>query len=93
MASKAAVSRRRAIAASCTLGEATFPVRVSSLSCDGCRIEADGEWPAECEFLHLTLDGEVEINGCALRHKGKRADIRFFGQIHPVVIDRLAAVA
>jgi hypothetical protein len=92
MASKPASSRRAAIDASCTLGRETFPVKVSALSCEGCRIEADCEWPAECEFLHLSLDG-VEINGCALHRKGKRAEIRFFGHIHPVVVDRLAAAA
>lgn len=91
MASRSATARRCEIPSSCTLGAATFPVRVSALSCDGCRIEADADWPAECDFLHLCLGGEIEINGRALRRTSGGLDIRFFGQIHPVAVDRLAA--
>ena len=91
MASKSAPARRRAIPGSCTMGQSTFPVKVSGLSCDGCRVEADSDWPEDCDFLHLSLGGEIEINGCAASCKGRRAEIRFFGQIHPVAVSRLAA--
>ncbi|MCP5395491.1 MAG: hypothetical protein H6918_01935 [Sphingomonadaceae bacterium] len=93
MASRARSCTRADIEASCTLGEETFPVRVSRLSCDGCQIEADCDWPAECDFLHLTLGDNVEINGCASQAKGRKVDIRFFGQIHPVVVSKFARAA
>lgn len=93
MAAKSPRNRPCEIPSSCTLGDATFPVRVSALSCEGCRIEAEGDWPSECDFLHLCLGGEIEINGRALRRTRRGLDIRFFGQIHPVAVDRLARAA
>ncbi|MBD3729903.1 MAG: hypothetical protein IE933_09375 [Sphingomonadales bacterium] len=93
MGKKSGADKSGVIAASCTLGRDTFPVSVSRLSSGGCRVEADEDWPPECEFLHLSIAGGVEVNGCAAKARGRKADIRFFGQIHPVVVDQLAAAA
>ncbi|MCB2088503.1 MAG: hypothetical protein R3E18_13445 [Sphingomonadaceae bacterium] len=93
MASHAHSRALAELQASCTLGHSTFPVTVSHLSCDGCRIEAEGGWPEECDFLHLALGDGVEINGCAARRQGTSLDIRFFGQIHPVVVSKFAQAA
>ena len=82
------------IGARCDIERRSFAIALSDITPDGCSCEAEGEWDGECDFLHLTIADSVEINGRVLRHEGHRADIRFFGQIHPAVIDqwkRLAA--
>ena len=77
----------------CELDDASFAVAISNISCDGCSAEAECGWAEDCDFLHLRIDDRIEVNGRVLWHKGKRAGIRFFGQIHPQVIDELAHAA
>jgi hypothetical protein len=82
------------IEAQCDLERRSFPVAIRDITPDGCSVEADCEWDDDGEFLHLTIADGVEINGRILWHRGRRAGIGFFGQIHPLVIDhwkRLAA--
>lgn len=75
----------------CDLDSASFAVAISDISCDGCSAEAECDWGEDCEFLHLRIDDRIDVNGRVLWHDGKRAGIRFYGQIHPAVIDQLAA--
>jgi phenylalanyl-tRNA synthetase beta subunit len=78
----------------CDPDRRSFPIAISDITPDGCSCEAECEWDQEFDFLHLTIAGQVEINGRVLRHKGRRCEIGFYGQIHPAVIDewkRLAA--
>ena len=74
------------IDALCRTTQGAFAVAVSHLSPDGCTATALGEWAEEFDFLRLTLAGQAEINGRVVRHEGKVADIRFFGQISPLAI-------
>ena len=60
---------------------------IDRLTPEGCTAEAPGEWSGDLDFLRLTLAGQAEINGRVVQHDGKRAEIRFFGQIHPLVIE------
>ena len=78
------------IAARCEIARDSFPIGISDITPDGCSVEADAEWDEDFEFIHLTIDGRVDVNGRVEWHKGRRAGIRFFGQIHPSVIDDLA---
>ena len=74
------------IDALCRTTQGAFAVAVSHLSPDGCTATAPAEWAEEFDFLRLTLAGQAEINGRVVRHEGKVADIRFFGQISPLAI-------
>jgi len=64
----------------------SFPVSVTRISCDGCTVEAGDDWAADFDFLSLTLAGEVAVNGRVVRREGRRADIAFYGEIHPHVV-------
>ena len=76
------------IDALCQTTQGAFPVAVSHLSPDGCTATAPAEWAEEFDFLRLTLAGSVEVNGRVQRLQGREAQIRFFGQISPLVIDQ-----
>lgn len=77
------------IGAQCDCECQSFPVTISEITCDGCAAEAPADWIEDYDFLHLTIADQIEINGRVLRHQGRRAKIRFFGQIHPQVVARL----
>lgn len=81
------------IGALCALDRHSFPIAISDITPDGCSCEGTCDWAEGGEFLHLTIAGSVEINGRVLRHRGRRADIAFFGQIHPAVIDQWKQLA
>lgn len=81
-------TRSTQIGAFCDLDQRSFPVALSDITPDGCSCEADCDWEVDCEFLHLKIAETVDINGCVLARRGRRAQIRFFGQIHPAVIDQ-----
>lgn len=87
-ATRKTVAKRTPLGALCDLDRRSFPVAISDISPDGCSCEAECGWDGDCDFLHLKIAGSVEINGRVLRHHGQRADIRFFGQINPLVIDQ-----
>lgn len=77
------------VEADCEINHRTFPVTVSEISCDGCLIEAaDGELEPS-EFLHLRIAGGLDVNGRVVWCQGGKAEIHFFGQIHPTAIDCL----
>ncbi len=73
----------------CDCDRQSFPIAISDITCDGCAAEAQAEWDRDFDFLHLTIADRIEINGRVLRHEGRRATIRFFGQIHPSVVEQL----
>jgi hypothetical protein len=77
------------IGAQCDCARQSFPVAISDITCDGCAAEAPTEWMEDYDFLHLTIANGLEINGRVLRHQGRHATIRFFGQIHPSVVEHL----
>ena len=83
------------IAGMCDIEGRMVPVALRDLTADGCSIEAacDCDWDCDCDFLQLRIADSIDINGRVLRHKGRRAAVRFFGQIHPAAIERLAAEA
>lgn len=79
-----------AIGAQCQFDHGSFPVAISAITPEGCFAEAPADWSEDFEFLHLTIDERVEINGKVRAKDGKRAEIRFFGQIHPQVVKELS---
>ncbi len=83
--------KQACLSGQCDLDRASFAVAISDISCDGCSAEAECDWGEDCEFLHLRINDAIDVNGRVLWHEGKRAGIRFYGQIHPAVIDKLAA--
>ena len=87
MASKAQRKQVR-IEARCDIEQRSFPIAISDITPAGCLCEADVDWGEDFDFLHLKIADAVDINGKLLWHDGHRAEITFFGQIHPVVIDR-----
>ncbi len=64
-------------------------VAITTLSPDGCVIEADDVWEEACDFVHLRIAGTVDMNGRLAWVRGRRAGMRFFGQIHPAAIAKL----
>jgi hypothetical protein len=89
MATALRETERLPIGAQCDCARQSFPVALSDITCDGCAAEAPADWNEDYDFLHLTIADQIEINGRVLRHQGRRATIRFFGQIHPRVVARL----
>jgi hypothetical protein len=87
MASKA-LRKPVQIPALCDIEQRSFPIAISDITPAGCLCEADADWDEDFDFLHLKIAELVEINGKVLWHDGHRAEISFFGQIHPVVVDR-----
>ena len=85
------------IAAQCDIEQRSFAIGISDISPEGCVAEADAEWGEDAaedwQFLHLTIANRIEMNGRVVTHQGRRAEIRFFGQIHPCVVEELAQAA
>ncbi|TIX48813.1 hypothetical protein [Alteraurantiacibacter aquimixticola] len=77
----------------CEMEGRRVPVALRDLTAEGCSAEADCDWECDADFLQLKIADSIEINGRVLQHKGRRAAIRFFGQLHPAAIERLAAQA
>ncbi len=75
------------IPALCRIDGLVRAITVTRLSPEGCTAEAEGGWTEDHEFLRLTLAGQADVNGRVLRRDGARAEIRFFGQISPLVIE------
>lgn len=90
MARSKAVSVKLPIGGQCDCDCDSFPVAISDISPDGCCAEADCGWQGGDDFIHLTIADRIEINGRIARRKGRKATIRFFGQIHPHVVDQLS---
>ncbi|ANU06490.1 PilZ domain-containing protein [Paraurantiacibacter namhicola] len=80
------------IGALCDVRGGRFEVALSSLSSGACEIE-DCPDCADGDFVHLRIDGRIDINGTIAWRRGQRAGVRFHGQIHPVVIQQLSGTA
>ncbi len=81
------------IGGQCDLDRRSVAISISDITPEGCLVEGVEDWHEDAEFLHLKIADRIEINGRTLWHKGRRAGIRFFGQIHPCVIDGLSKAA
>ena len=81
------------IKALCDLDRGSFPIAISEITSDGCACEASVDWEEDCDFLHLRIADRIDVNGRVLWQNGKLAGIRFFGQIHPAVVDELGRAA
>ncbi len=77
----------------CDLDCRSVPISISDITPEGCLVEGLEDWDEDADFLHLRIADHIEINGRMLWHKGRRASIRFFGQIHPFAIDGLSKAA
>ena len=86
-------TKRVPIGATCNCADTRFAISLSDISCEGCKAEASADWAEDCEFVQLRIDDRIDINGRISWHEGRRAGIRFFGQIHPAVIDQLGRLA
>ena len=64
-------------------------LELDALTPDGCEVVPTSPWHGDCDFLRLLIDGRVTINGQVTWRSGNRAGVRFFGQIHPVVVNEL----
>ncbi|MWV26685.1 hypothetical protein [Aurantiacibacter rhizosphaerae] len=83
----------RPLGGQCECGRNRFPINISDISCEGCWAEATGDWEDAYDFLHLTIDERIEINGKVVSLDGPKAWIRFFGELHPAVVAGLGKAA
>jgi len=90
MARGKSAAARHSIGAQCDCDCQSFPVAISDISPDGCCGEAAAGWQGEDDFIHLTIADRIHINGRIAQRMGRKATIRFFGQIHPCVVDQLS---
>lgn len=77
------------VEADCELNQRHIPVTISEISPDGCVIESANDDLEPSDFLHLRIAGTMDVNGCTVWCKGRKAEIHFFGQIHPHAIECL----
>ncbi|WAT16869.1 hypothetical protein OZN62_07905 [Aurantiacibacter sp. MUD11] len=82
-----------AIAGACECEGARHAVAITRLTADGCMLEANDDWPGASDFVHLSIDGSIEMNGKLAWAQGRRAQLRFFGQVHPAAIAKLLEAA
>lgn len=78
-----------ALAGQCDCEGHRYAVRILHLCAEGCEMEADFDWPGMADFVHLQIDNSIVMNGKLVRTQGRRAQMRFFGQIHPAAIAKL----
>ena len=78
------------VGATCDCADARYALSLSDISCEGCQAEMADDWAEDFDFVHLVIDGRIAVNGRVAWREGRRAAIRFFGQIHPLVVSELA---
>ena len=78
------------IAAQCAADRRRFAIDISDLTPDGCSASAPEDWNLADDFLELTIGESVDIKGRLEWCEGCMARIRFFGQLHPVAVERLS---
>lgn len=64
-------------------------VAVTRLTGDGCLLEANDDWAGAADFVHLQIASSIDMNGKLDWAQGRRAQMRFFGQVHPAAIAKL----
>jgi len=79
------------IEAQCECAGERVELAITVLTPSGCEVVATSPWHGDCDFLRLVIDGRIHVNGRMLWRRGASAGIRFFGQIHPIVVDELTA--
>jgi hypothetical protein len=89
MASAPQFIQHQTIAAQCECAGEIISLELDALTPDGCEVVPTSPWHGDCDFVRLLIDGRVTINGQVAWRSGNRAGVRFFGQIHPVVVDEL----
>jgi hypothetical protein len=77
----------------CDGDSGTVSVAISRLSVEGCVLEANDDWAGADDFVHLQIAGSIEMNGKLEWAQGRRAQMRFFGQVHPAAIAKLLEAA
>lgn len=93
MATAPQLDRLPHISAQCDCAGEQVELVVTALTPDGCEVVALSPWHGDCDFLRLVIDGRIRINGRMAWRRGECAGIRFFGQIHPLVVDQLSGWA
>lgn len=78
------------LTAQCDCAGEQAAMAVTALRPDGCEVEATGPWHGDCDFVRLVIADRITINGQVQWRRGNRAGLRFFGQIHPLVVSQLA---
>jgi hypothetical protein len=68
-------------------------VAITRLTTDGGVLETNDDWRGASDFVHLQIAGTIEMNGKLEWAQGRRAQMRFFGQVHPAAIAKLVAAA
>lgn len=71
----------------------SFPVAITHLGAEGCVLEANDDWAGAADFVHLQIAGTIDMNGRLEWAQGRRAQMRFFGQVHPAAIAKLLELA
>jgi hypothetical protein len=81
------------IHAQCECAGEMVTLELKALTSDGCEVVPTSPWHGTCDFLRLLIDGRITINGQVTWRSDRRAGVRFFGQIHPVVVRELSGRA
>lgn len=81
------------IQAQCECAGEIVDLELDALTPDGCEVVPTGPWHGSCDFLRLLIDGRITINGQVVWRSGDRSGVRFFGQIHPLVVHQLSGRA
>lgn len=67
----------------------TMAVAITRLTTEGCVLEANDDWAGAADFAHLQIANSIDMNGRLDWAQGRRAQMRFFGQVHPAAIRKL----
>lgn len=78
-----------ALAGRCNWNGISLPVAVTGLTSDGCILESADGWTGPEDFVHLEIVGIIATNGKLTGVEGHRAQMRFYGQVHPAAIAKL----
>lgn len=84
---------RPALPGHCDCEGETVLVAVTRLTAEGCVLEANDDWHGAHDFVHLQIAGTIDMNGRLDWAQGRRAQMRFFGQVHPAAIVKLLEAA
>ncbi len=77
----------------CACEGESLAVAVTRLTADGCVLEANDDWAGAADFVHLQIANSIDMNGKLDWAQGRRAQMRFFGQVHPAAIAKLLELA
>ncbi|MEL1252137.1 hypothetical protein [Aurantiacibacter gilvus] len=75
----------------CDCEGTSMAVAITCLTTEGCVLEANDDWAGVADFVHLQIASAIDMNGKLDWAQGRRAQMRFFGQVHPAAIAKLHA--